>query len=101
MNCDIINNLMHVNRILLTYCLITIKLLQNPQESPNQRLLTGSSTKICVLDRKQSFPYFVYFSNQNAALVAQQQQELQRQVLALTSSPFGDSPLFRNSLLVS
>ena len=41
-----------------------------------------------------------YFSGQqNVAALQQQQQlqqQLQQQVLALTSSPFGDSPLFRS-----
>ena len=45
-------------------------------------------------------PFSLYYSNQNALALAQQQEQLklQQQVLALTSSPFGDSPLFRNSL---
>ena len=42
----------------------------------------------------------VYFSGQTNVVALQQQQQmqqqLQQQVLALTSSPFGDSPLFRN-----
>ena len=44
-------------------------------------------------------------SNQNTALNAlqlqQQQQLLEQQLLVLANSPFGDSPLFRNSLVVS
>ena len=44
-------------------------------------------------------------SNQNTALNAlqlqQQQQLLEQQLLILSNSPFGDSPLFRNSLVVS
>lgn len=42
--------------------------------------------------------FFVSGQNNLAALQQQQQlqQQLQQQVLALSSSPFGDSPLFRN-----
>ena len=36
--------------------------------------------------------------NQNALQLLQQAQQLQQQVLSLASSPYGDSPLFRNSL---
>lgn len=52
-----------------------------------------------------SFDYFPRSSNQNTALTTLQQQQqqkvLEQQLLILSNSPFGDSPLFRNSLLVN
>ena len=46
-----------------------------------------------------------YCSAQNTALntlqLQQQQQLLEQQLKILANSPFGDSPLFRNSLVVS
>jgi len=47
----------------------------------------------------------VFCSTQNTALNTlqqqQQQQLLEQQLQILANSPFGDSPLFRNSLVVS
>ena len=52
-----------------------------------------------------SFDCFPRSSNQNTALTTLQQQQqqkvLEQQLLILSNSPFGDSPLFRNSLLVN
>lgn len=52
-----------------------------------------------------SFDCFPHSSNQNTALTTLQQQQqqkvLEQQLLILSNSPFGDSPLFRNSLLVN